>query len=219
MYIKKGFTLAEILITLSIVGIAAALTVPALVKNSSQAKIGPSLAKFVNTFENATEAVLYDLNTTVLSDGLNTIETSLLPAMTSHMTMTPASGSLSYKAASGDTSDTCESSLYLMKNNALVCMEDADSGAKNKSGGSYKGIKANVFYDINGTAGPNRAGIDIFKFYLDDAGSLIPYGSAAMQSIYSDGKKGSSCSTTKRSSDIDTSFACTGRYADDGWKS
>lgn len=49
----KGFTLAEVLITLGIIGVVAALTAPALVQNAGTAKIGPTLAKVVSTLENA----------------------------------------------------------------------------------------------------------------------------------------------------------------------
>ena len=35
---KKGFTLAEVLITLTIIGVVAALTAPALVKNTGYAR-------------------------------------------------------------------------------------------------------------------------------------------------------------------------------------
>jgi prepilin-type N-terminal cleavage/methylation domain-containing protein len=58
---KNGFTLAEVLITLGIIGVVAALTAPALVKNSGQAKIGPALAKFVNTFETGCEQMMRGL--------------------------------------------------------------------------------------------------------------------------------------------------------------
>ena len=55
---KLGFTLAEVLITLGIVGVVAALTAPALVQNAGSAQIGPKLAKAVNTIEVATESCL-----------------------------------------------------------------------------------------------------------------------------------------------------------------
>ena len=55
---KKGFTLAEVLITLGIIGVVAALTTPALVQNIGTAKVGPSLAKAVSTFENANQTML-----------------------------------------------------------------------------------------------------------------------------------------------------------------
>ena len=50
---KFGFTLAEVLVTLGIIGVVAALTMPSLVSSTGSAKIGPSLAKFANSFENA----------------------------------------------------------------------------------------------------------------------------------------------------------------------
>ena len=64
---KLGFTLAEVLITLGIIGVVAALTAPALVQNAGTAKVGPTLAKVVSTMENANEQILHDEDTTKLS--------------------------------------------------------------------------------------------------------------------------------------------------------
>jgi len=36
---KKGFTLAEILITLTVIGVVAALTIPTLLQNTNQAEL------------------------------------------------------------------------------------------------------------------------------------------------------------------------------------
>ncbi len=49
---NKGFTLAEVLITLGIIGVVAALTAPALVQHASGAKIGPALSRGVSTLSN-----------------------------------------------------------------------------------------------------------------------------------------------------------------------
>lgn len=57
---KNGFTLAEVLITLGIIGVVAALTAPALVQNTGSAQIGPKLAKASSTFELACENMLND---------------------------------------------------------------------------------------------------------------------------------------------------------------
>ena len=40
---KKAFTLAEVLITLTIIGVVAALAAPALIEKTQQAKVGPTL--------------------------------------------------------------------------------------------------------------------------------------------------------------------------------
>ena len=45
---KNGFTLAEVLITLAIVGLIASLTLPGLNSNISNRRIGPALAKAIN---------------------------------------------------------------------------------------------------------------------------------------------------------------------------
>lgn len=59
---KKGFTLAEVLITLGIIGVIAALTAPALIQNAGSAKIGPTLAKAVTTFELANQNMINQVN-------------------------------------------------------------------------------------------------------------------------------------------------------------
>ena len=50
---KYGFTLAEVLITLGILGVIAALTIPGLMLDSRRAQIGPKLAAAVSAFEQA----------------------------------------------------------------------------------------------------------------------------------------------------------------------
>ena len=53
---KNGFTLAEVLITLGIIGVVAAVTIPTLVSNYKYKQIGTRLSKFVSNTENAARA-------------------------------------------------------------------------------------------------------------------------------------------------------------------
>ena len=46
---KFGFTLAEVLITLSIIGVVAAITMPALIQNHKKSVVETRLAKFYST--------------------------------------------------------------------------------------------------------------------------------------------------------------------------
>ena len=46
MYNQKGFTLAEVLITLGIIGVVAALTLPALIQNHKKSETTARLKKF-----------------------------------------------------------------------------------------------------------------------------------------------------------------------------
>lgn len=67
----KGFTLAEVLITLGIIGVVAALTAPALIQDVSNAHIGPTLSKFKSTLENANYQMLNDAGSNDLQELFN----------------------------------------------------------------------------------------------------------------------------------------------------
>lgn len=66
--IKKGFTMAEVLVTLGIIGVVATLTLPALNVSMQQHQAGPSLAKAVNTLANANKLAMAEYDTMRLSD-------------------------------------------------------------------------------------------------------------------------------------------------------
>ena len=63
---KFGFTLAEVLITLGIIGVVAALTAPALIQNVGSAQVGPKLAKVVSTIEVANQNLLTQMSADTL---------------------------------------------------------------------------------------------------------------------------------------------------------
>lgn len=50
---KNGFTLAEVLITLGIIGVVAAMTLPALIQNNRNSVVETRLKKFYTTFNQA----------------------------------------------------------------------------------------------------------------------------------------------------------------------
>ena len=56
--LKKGFTLAETIITLGIIGVIVAITTPIVIHSTAKAQVGPKLAKTVAIFEQANAAIL-----------------------------------------------------------------------------------------------------------------------------------------------------------------
>ena len=61
-FMKKGFTLAEVLITLSIIGIVAALTIPSVISNYQQQEFKTGLKKAVSVLNEA-------IQTNIAQDG------------------------------------------------------------------------------------------------------------------------------------------------------
>ena len=54
--IKNGFTLAEVLVTMAVLGVVAALTVPGMLANGKYQEVSTRFSKFVSTTENAARA-------------------------------------------------------------------------------------------------------------------------------------------------------------------
>ena len=74
---KKAFTLAEVLITLSILGVVAALTIPSLVNRQSEMAAIVKLKKAISTYESVAEVYMAEEEATNLS-GLGANSCALL---------------------------------------------------------------------------------------------------------------------------------------------
>ena len=57
---KNGFTLAEVLITLGLIGVIAALTLPGLNSNTNRRSVGPALSKAIHNLEAANRAIIQE---------------------------------------------------------------------------------------------------------------------------------------------------------------
>jgi len=207
---KFGFTLAEVLITLGIIGVVAALTAPALTKNTGQAKIGPALAKFVNTFEVAAESLMNDQNVDKLSSAVTT-DATLGAAFAKYIVMSPLGKEYSHQGPKGEGSYKVYGVPYQLKDGSVAVFDYWSSGGDGK--GAYKGIMGAVTVDIDGDRTSNRMGRDVFKFLIDDSGTLVPYGSNAYKYIYPY-TTNTNCSLNNYAESLN----CAGAIADNGWK-
>ncbi len=234
---KFGFTLAEVLITLGIIGVVAALTAPALTKNTGSAKIGPTLAKFTNTFETAAESLMHDEGVSSFSEAVsnatsqdedgNTITNGsrILSALMKYMIMSPYSESYTIYNADGTafgnvTNGSTE--VYQLKDGSIAVTQANGGQIGNWSPdtydrkGSYKGARAWLIYDINGPKGTNKIGKEVFAFVVDNSGVLVPYGSNAYK--YLTQTTDAQGNAQNSFSNDDFGFFKTGQIADNGWK-
>lgn len=170
---KYGFTLAEVLITLGIIGVISALTIPTFTANTQNAKIGPKLSKAVSVFEQATRAVLDDAQ----SDSLNSSQVKCSNSATTLSQLTSNSACFFYnlghhiKGSYNSTSNT-----FTGTDGTSYTISSFTTSASGLYAHEVQ-IAAPVIIDINGaTTNPNSAARDQFYFYLMDDGSLRPYG-------------------------------------------
>ena len=187
---KKGFTLAEVLITLAIIGVVAALTIPSLVTRVQKANIGPTLAKVVNTLENVNIKALNDNEARNLTDIVS--EEDGYAAF--------LDGKLNGYREDNDvyTKDGIEYSCHTVAN--------------------LDPFIHRVEVDINGDDEPNEKNEDQFTFFVDPSGRVIPFGSkeyVKMRGLTTSAATIDDCATHNA---LTAYSACTGAIADNNWK-
>lgn len=227
---KKGFTLAEVLITLGVIGLVAALTLPSMYNNYQKALIGKTLARSVELVEqgmlNIRQEAQLNSETGDTFETLSSIKKSDL-GLSGNVYITndnafynSTKSFLGIENSDYDTKnisafagnlDTNLKSLYTAykfnKLNAIVAFQ-------NKTGIiTSHDIISRVIIDANGAAKPNTFGKDVFIFGLTNSGTLIPAGTQKYadfdSKIPADGCSGSS---------VGNGTACAARVMADKWE-
>ena len=193
---NNGFTLAEVLITLGIIGVVAALTTPALYHNVGTAEIGPKLAKFRSTVENANKMMLVENDVNRLSvlirRGGNGNETQTYTGLLQNfMRLDSGDAMTDIREYTGDAnlgninvtiSPGVNQQVTLNGNNSFTfrTVEGMAAHFEIQQNPANIGNIGVALVDINGTGNPNRLGKDIFGFVLDANGMLTPIGSTSI---------------------------------------
>lgn len=175
-----GFTLAEILVTLGIIGVISALTLPTFTQKTSLAKVGPQLGKARTNFEQATAAMMQEAQ----SDSLTA--TKLCPSTTPSCTPDQRVAVTSnysnflfnlghYLKGSNKSSGT--TTKYQVADGTTYTFNSFLAPAASQFPHDEL-IDLQVLVDINGEQGPNLPAKDRFYFEMRNDGSLVPYGSA-----------------------------------------
>lgn len=181
----KAFTLAEILITMGIVGVIAALTVPDLVSDYQNKAMAVKARKSFNEIEEALDLMLTD-------EGKNTLRTSSLYTrddgvayFATHYlkTISSANGFSTDKyypleerkaqEAKGDDEPaisatkpenfSCDGSTYVLADSTAICLSLNSS--------ITGGLK--ITMDTNGKEPPNTGGRDMFSFIINNNATII----------------------------------------------
>ncbi len=163
----KAFTLAEILITIGIVGVVARLTLPALTQNVLEQTAASSLGKAINTLELVNEKILLDGNSRSLGYALRLNKTNpsgreYLSALPNYLNGTYRNKRVNLNGANSnrDTFTTKDGIMFVDKSHSWGGIANRPKYS-NASGQGY-------VIDINGQKGPNKYGKDQFVVIIDD---------------------------------------------------
>lgn len=161
---KKGFTLAEVLITLGIIGIVAAMTMPSLIQNYKKKEYSTRLKRFYSTMSQAVKLSEID-NDTVL----NWNYTANLDKESSEPTNIFLKKYILPYIKQYELSDNETLEMGPLAEYKLIGIKFSDGSI------AYfkNGICLDIYYDVNGKKGPNKMGTDIYTFALAMSGDYI----------------------------------------------
>ena len=174
-----GFTLAEILITLGIIGIVAALTLPSVVNKYKEKQTVSQVLQAVSIFSQAFTQIalecdgLSNCNSQYSMDVLNYTMPPLLEKNLKIIKLCKAGnhtecfGDIKYKTLNGQTYAVEAYGRYDMSgvlNNGMIFTFALPNG-----GWDYKD-NWDLKVDLNGKKGPNVSGKDLFSFFISDRG-------------------------------------------------
>lgn len=192
----NAFTLTEVIITVGIIGVVSALTVPSLIKNYQDKAQTVQLRKVVAEIENAIDMFITEEGKTSLaSTTIGTQDDGVDNFIRSHFkTIKTCSSNRTnecfanedYISIDGNSSSSfsCNGNSYILANSAVICANRVreisvrlqnDDGSVSIGGGRFKtvnGINIELFIDTNGAQGPNIGGRDMFHVYIQPDGRI-----------------------------------------------
>ena len=131
---KKGFTLAEILITLGIIGVVAALTAPALIQHAASAKVGPAFSRCISILNNGFQEYLYTNEATTVFSADPTIGNNPLQIFTqlanNHVKMkldaNIDSKAIKESVSGGNVLDANAASVFIFNDKSAIFVTNAE---------------------------------------------------------------------------------------------
>lgn len=231
---KHGFTLAEVLISICIIGIIASITLPSLKSNIDKSTWAQGLKTTMSVINNGFTQMMaadevddirettlwYDyvkanVNKSTKQDTKDSIKNELnkffkVDKMSDGVPVTV------YNLQGGKSTGMDSTIRFYLANSSTINVEFLKPTFTSSCSKTFCSPAANIFIDVNGDKRPNTFGKDIFRFYLAENGRLYGYGSEAVYE-YSSGfaKWQTACAGKDPKGD---GYACTGRVIDEGFQ-
>lgn len=190
---KRGFTLAEVLITLGIIGVVAAMTLPSVVSKYKEKVLVERLKQTYSIFSQAYlravqdngPANSWDIDEAITMEGAKKLYDIFAPYLKEGKPCRGEYGCFveEYKTLSGAVYQYPPKNhpMYargILANGVAFAIPSEGSGCKRDSEGTlYKNICGVLYVDLNGYDRPNQAGVDYFGFMITTKG-ILPMGYA-----------------------------------------
>ena len=145
---KNGFTLAEVLITLAIIGVVATLTLPSLMSNTAEQQSITAFKKIMNTLNeagqmnSALEGFDYSISEVGSLDDKIEEGTESLGSLLNERLQVSRESSGGY----GSTGECTGDPTFVLRDGTAICLGNADYDES----GFWK-----IYVDTNGAKGPN----------------------------------------------------------------
>lgn len=188
---KKGFTLAEVLITLGIIGVVAAMTIPALKKNIDTAQAVSATKKVYSILTQAYSQAAQEngdpTNWELSADGAGA--TKVLNALAKYLKIAKDCGTTDFSCFPDVNYKCLNNTNYTKMKNSSNARAQLSNGMSIQTqvwrpdcsadwgDGNYNNVCGSINIDINGFKNPNQFGVDFFPFFLTKNG-IIPAGGA-----------------------------------------
>ncbi len=204
---RKGFTLSELLVTLGIIGVISAITIPQLSMGMQKRQAGPQLSRVVSQVELGCQNLIQYENSKA-TDGSYINNLSSVPDL-SVTKLAPFIGA----QKTSETVQTSNIKQYGSVPGALLMQSayaaDTTTGSDAITVTSTEDpnvVVLRMLIDVNGSNNkPNAYGKDIFEFGLTNSCKMVPYGLTTYETDCAD-------------DNISDGRACSARVVADGWK-
>ena len=176
---KAAFTLAEVLVTLGIIGLVSAMTVPTLMQNHQRKTYVTQLHKVYNELSQGLIRYQTDRNALNLTEAGLSVDTFseflknyFKVVQDCENEQTPCFADSYKKIAGVDTLFRCDGACMVLANGAAIGVYKASAG--------YTNMIAEIVVDINGQQGPNIFGRDAFSLFLYKDGTIDDYSTSGV---------------------------------------
>ena len=181
----KAFTLAEVLIALTVIGVIAAITVPALIQRTQKQEYVSALQKAYSTLSQAANMIIAENGSPKCNDGgWACSNREVYDLFKKYLNNTKEcrevkggcvpQGSYKFLGSSYIWLDADNYPVFVMSDGIQVMFEGADKNCS-FSRDSDNSVCAYLAVDINGAKQPNRVGRDVFRLVVKETG-LYPNG-------------------------------------------